>query len=49
MEVAENGSLAVDGYNLRITQGRPFDIVLVSLPRLSGMRTQVADTDGDYA
>ena len=30
VEIAENGSLAVDSYKLRVAQGRPFDIVLVS-------------------
>ena len=29
VEIAENGSLAVDSYKLRVAQGRPFDIVLV--------------------
>lgn len=30
VEIAENGSLAVDSFKLRVGQGRPFDIVLVS-------------------
>ena len=29
VEIAENGSLAVDSFKLRVAQGRPFDIVLV--------------------
>ena len=31
VEIAENGSLAVDSFKLRVAQGRPFDIVLVRL------------------
>ena len=31
VEIAENGSLAVDSFKLRVGQGRSFDIVLVSL------------------
>ena len=30
VEIAENGSLAVDSFKLRVGQGRSFDIVLVS-------------------
>ena len=30
VEIAENGSLAVDAFKLRVSTGRPFDIVLVS-------------------
>ena len=30
VEIAENGSLAVEAYKARILQGRPFDIILVS-------------------
>lgn len=30
VEIAENGSLAVDSFKLRVGQGKPFDIVLVS-------------------
>lgn len=29
VEIAENGSLAVDAFKARVAQGRPFDIVLV--------------------
>ena len=36
VEIAENGSLAVDSYKLRVAQGRPFDIVLVSDDLLLG-------------
>ncbi|TDL24345.1 hypothetical protein BD410DRAFT_814134 [Rickenella mellea] len=39
VEIAENGSLAVDAFKARIAQGRPFDIVLmdVSMPFMGGM------------
>ncbi|KAH8103228.1 hypothetical protein DFH11DRAFT_1692635 [Phellopilus nigrolimitatus] len=39
VEIAENGSLAVDSFKLRVAQGRPFDIVLmdVSMPFMGGM------------
>ncbi|ESK85322.1 protein-histidine kinase [Moniliophthora roreri MCA 2997] len=39
VEIAENGSLAVDAYKGRIAQGRPFDIILmdVSMPFMGGM------------
>ncbi|KAG5221388.1 two-component histidine kinase Le.nik1 protein [Salix suchowensis] len=30
VEIAENGSLAVDAFKSRVTQNRPFDIILVS-------------------
>lgn len=30
VEIAENGSLAVDAFKTRIQQGKPFDIILVS-------------------
>lgn len=36
VEIAENGSLAVDAYKTRIRQGRPFDIILVSFSFLVG-------------
>ena len=31
VEIAENGSLAVDAFKTRMQQNRPFDIILVSL------------------
>ena len=31
VEIAENGSLAVDAYKTRVGQGKSFDIILVSL------------------
>jgi hypothetical protein len=31
VEIAENGSLAVDAFKARIQQGKPFDIILVCL------------------
>jgi osomolarity two-component system, sensor histidine kinase NIK1 len=34
VEIAENGSLAVDAFKTRIQLGRPFDIILVSRPLL---------------
>lgn len=39
VEIAENGSLAVESFKLRVAQGRPFDIVLmdVSMPFMGGM------------
>ncbi|KIK56550.1 hypothetical protein GYMLUDRAFT_783618 [Collybiopsis luxurians FD-317 M1] len=39
VEIAENGSLAVDAFKDRIGQGRPFDIILmdVSMPFMGGM------------
>jgi osomolarity two-component system sensor histidine kinase NIK1 len=30
VEIAENGSLAVDAFKGRVAQGKPFDIILVS-------------------
>ena len=30
VEIAENGSLAVDAYKARVLQNKPFDIILVS-------------------
>jgi osomolarity two-component system sensor histidine kinase NIK1 len=30
VEIAENGSLAVDAFKARVSQGKPFDIILVS-------------------
>lgn len=30
VEIAENGSLAVDAFKARVAQNRPFDIILVS-------------------
>lgn len=32
VEIAENGSLAVDAFKTRVQQVKPFDIILVSLP-----------------
>lgn len=32
VEIAENGSLAVDAFKARIQQGKPFDIILVCRP-----------------
>lgn len=32
VEIAENGSLAVDAFKSRVQQVKPFDIILVSLP-----------------
>lgn len=29
VEIAENGSLAVDAFKIRVQQGKPFDIILV--------------------
>ena len=29
VEIAENGSLAVDAFKARVSQGKPFDIILV--------------------
>jgi CheY-like chemotaxis protein len=29
VEIAENGSLAVDAFKARVAQGKPFDIILV--------------------
>ncbi|KAJ3554555.1 hypothetical protein NP233_g12399 [Leucocoprinus birnbaumii] len=39
VEIAENGSLAVDAYKARVAQGKPFDIILmdVSMPFMGGM------------
>ncbi|KAF9056922.1 hypothetical protein BDP27DRAFT_1454263 [Rhodocollybia butyracea] len=39
VEIAENGSLAVDAFKDRVAQGRPFDIILmdVSMPFMGGM------------
>ena len=34
VEIAENGSLAVDAFKARVQRNRPFDIILVSLPLL---------------
>lgn len=31
VEIAENGSLAVDAFKTRVQQAKPFDIILVSL------------------
>lgn len=31
VEIAENGSLAVDAFKARVQQGNPFDIILVSI------------------
>ena len=31
VEIAENGSLAVDAFKSRVNQGKPFDIILVSI------------------
>ena len=30
VEIAENGSLAVDSFKARVAQGKPFDFILVS-------------------
>ena len=35
VEIAENGSLAVDAFKERINDGRPFDVILVSIIRLN--------------
>ena len=32
VEIAENGSLAVDAFKTRVQLSKPFDIILVSLP-----------------
>ena len=32
VEIAENGSLAVDAFKGRVSQGKPFDIILVRTP-----------------
>ncbi|KAF9254420.1 hypothetical protein L218DRAFT_886343 [Marasmius fiardii PR-910] len=39
VEIAENGSLAVEAYKARVLQSRPFDIILmdVSMPFMGGM------------
>ncbi|KAF9481492.1 histidine kinase [Pholiota conissans] len=39
VEIAENGSLAVDAFKARVSQGKPFDIILmdVSMPFMGGM------------
>ncbi|KAJ3740011.1 histidine kinase [Lentinula detonsa] len=39
VEIAENGSLAVDAFKGRVAQGKPFDIILmdVSMPFMGGM------------
>ncbi|KAF9448757.1 hypothetical protein P691DRAFT_668846 [Macrolepiota fuliginosa MF-IS2] len=39
VEIAENGSLAVDAFKARVAQGKPFDIILmdVSMPFMGGM------------
>ncbi|KAM6499789.1 hypothetical protein JOM56_005297 [Amanita muscaria] len=39
VEIAENGSLAVDAYKARVLQTKPFDIILmdVSMPFMGGM------------
>ncbi|KXN88384.1 Hybrid signal transduction histidine kinase J [Leucoagaricus sp. SymC.cos] len=39
VEIAENGSLAVDAYKARVAQGKPFDVILmdVSMPFMGGM------------
>ncbi|PFH53613.1 hypothetical protein AMATHDRAFT_171562 [Amanita thiersii Skay4041] len=39
VEIAENGSLAVDAYKTRVLQNKPFDIILmdVSMPFMGGM------------
>ncbi|KAG6865414.1 hypothetical protein C0991_002804 [Blastosporella zonata] len=39
VEIAENGSLAVDAFKSRISQNKPFDIILmdVSMPFMGGM------------
>lgn len=39
VEIAENGSLAVDAFKSRVAQGKPFDIILmdVSMPFMGGM------------
>ena len=34
VEIAENGSLAVDAFKARATQNRPFDIILVRMASL---------------
>lgn len=44
VEIAENGSLAVDSFKLRVGQGKPFDIVLVSYSSFEF----VSFTDGSY-
>ena len=33
VEIAENGSLAVDAFKARVQRNRPFDIILVRPPR----------------
>jgi osomolarity two-component system sensor histidine kinase NIK1 len=39
VEIAENGSLAVDAFKARVAQGKPFDIILVSFYFIfSGLR-----------
>jgi len=38
VEIAENGSLAVDAFKGRISQRRPFDIILVSFTHLQKTR-----------
>jgi len=35
VEIAENGSLAVDAFKGRVAQGKPFDIILVCVFRPS--------------
>ncbi|KAG6372485.1 hypothetical protein JVT61DRAFT_7588 [Boletus reticuloceps] len=39
VEIAENGSLAVDAFKMRVQLGKPFDIILmdVSMPFMGGM------------
>ncbi len=34
VEIAENGQLAVDAYKARAQRKQPFDIILVSYPRI---------------
>ncbi len=36
VEIAENGSLAVDAFKARVQRNRPFDIILVSVPLPAG-------------
>jgi osomolarity two-component system, sensor histidine kinase NIK1 len=36
VEIAENGSLAVDAFKARVQRNRPFDIILVGVPLARG-------------
>lgn len=36
VEIAENGSLAVDAFKKRVLQAKPFDIILVRPPSVLG-------------